>query len=77
MNAIFQSFFHSFFYHTEFVQVQKYVHYFVHFVVGIDCGTYKLKATFLNEKTRSFVLTFSPQNAENRILGLGNFKLFP
>ena len=34
------------------------------------------KRHFLEWKTRSFVLKFIPQDAENRILGLWNFKIF-
>ena len=44
-------------------------------LVGIDCVTDKLKPTFPWMKTRSFVLKFNPQKAENRILGLWNVKI--
>ena len=40
-------------------------------LVGIDCVTDKLKATFSSVKN-----TFFSQNAENRFLGLWNFKIF-
>ena len=52
VNTIFQSFFHSFFYRftQNFCSGTK-VRSFVHFLVGIDCGTYKYwKLHFLNEK---------------------------
>ena len=45
-------------------------------LVGIGCVTDKLlKPTFPWMKTRSFVLKFNPQKAENRILGLWNVKI--
>ena len=44
-------------------------------LVGIDCVTdWRLQS--LEWKTHSFVLKFSPQNAEDRILGLWKFKKF-
>ena len=45
-------------------------------LVGIDCVTGKLKATFFLMKTRSFVLKFSPQKAENRIFRALKFQNF-
>ena len=45
-------------------------------LAGIDCVTDKLKARFSSMKNTLFCLKFSPQDAENSILGLWRFKIF-
>ena len=67
--------------YAEFVYVQKYVILIINcsLLLGIDCVTDKLKATFSWTKNTLFCpQIYSPvfQNAENRILVLWNFKIF-
>ena len=67
---------HSLEVYTEFVYMQKYV---IKFPSLFHClwelKTDKLKTSFPWTKTRSFVLKFNPQKAENRMLGLWNVKI--
>ena len=54
-------------------KVRKLVFIICSLLVGIDCVTDKLKVTFSWMKNTPFCPQISPQNAENRILGLWNF----
>ena len=75
MNAIFQSFFKRFFMQKLFTcKSHNLVSIICSLLVGIDCDRQIESCIFLNEK--HILLASSPQNAENRILGLWNFKIF-
>ena len=80
VNAIFQSFLQKFLTGLRRTclraKVRNLVFIICSLLVGIDCVTGKLKATFFWMKTRSFVLKFSPQKAENLIFRALKFKNF-
>ena len=77
MNAIFQSFFTSFFIGFRRICLHAKVRHLVFIIcsllVGIDCVTDKLKATF---SWRKNLKTGTPKNTENRMLRLWNFNIF-
>ena len=77
MNAIFQSFFTSFFIGLRIIclhaKVRNLVFIICSLLVGIDCVTDKLKATF---SWRKNLKIGTPQNAENRMLRHWNFNIF-
>ena len=76
MNAIFQSFFTSFFIGFRRIclhaKVRNLVFIICSLLVGIDCVTDKLKATF---PWRKNLKTGTPQNTENHMLRLWNFNI--
>ena len=77
MNAIFQSFFTSFFIGFRRMCLHAKVRHLVFIIcsllIGIDYVTDKLKATF---SWRKNLKTGTPKNTENRMLRLWNFNIF-
>ena len=84
VNAIFQSIFHKFLFIDlcricQRTKVCNIVFIICSLLVGIDCDwlfNSWMKATFSWMKYTLFRSQFSPQNTENRIIGLWNFRTF-